>query len=397
MTENQKNIHALFQCIEQSNCSQNQTKVVIIESYRFIIPMERGGVPGRANLGGANSGEHIPTGEGIWAISTLRALENLGYTVLFAPNMQRAIQLYQIFDPLVKVVITESDKVDKCWDGNSPCIRTADYPSGIPAWKLFTFSFWWGPANPLGPKWTLSPEEYPASLTGNEPNTYLGYSIEAQCAMRPFIPHVRRNRQVYILGKYLSSFLAGQRDWPPDHFDAAASSTGVSFIAGAVQVEGGTADPSDFFSATTKNLGKLHPREFYDLLSRSIALVGMGQPILSPTPYDALCMGVPFINPIEEWDPNNPLDRSKWVTQHGMLHHLSAPHVYHVFKGDRESFVQAIEDAVDNPIQSYVLERMKMSSVEHRLGKILEHDWRAEAQVLLEQRKVSEQGPIFIL
>jgi hypothetical protein len=101
-----------------------------------------------------------------------------------------------------------------------------------------------------------------------------------------------------------------------------------------------------------------------------------------------------------------------------MLHHLSAPHVYHVFKGDRESFVQAIEDAVDNPIQrsarilqsysrslnltsihfeifdSYVLERMKMSSVEHRLGKILEHDWRAEAQVLLEQRKVSEQGPV---
>jgi hypothetical protein len=40
---------------------------------RFIIPMERGGVPGRANLGGANSGEHIPTGEGIWAISTVRS------------------------------------------------------------------------------------------------------------------------------------------------------------------------------------------------------------------------------------------------------------------------------------------------------------------------------------
>jgi hypothetical protein len=44
---------------------------------------------------------------------------------------------------------------------------------------------------------------------------------------------------------------------------------------------------------------------------------------------------------------------------------------------------------------SYVLERMKIGSVEYRLGKILEHDWRAEAAELLQARKAGlESGNV---
>lgn len=31
------------------------------------------------------------------------------------------------------------------------------------------------------------------------------------------------------------------------------------------------------------------------------ACSGIGLPLVSPTPYEALCMGIPFINPIINW------------------------------------------------------------------------------------------------
>lgn len=41
---------------------------------------------------------------------------------------------------------------------------------------------------------------------------------------------------------------------------------------------------------------------------------------------------------------------------------------------------------------------MRTSSVEYRLGKILEHDWRAEAAELLKAREAgSAQGPVSVL
>jgi hypothetical protein len=78
-----------------------------------------------------------------------------------------------------------------------------------------------------------------------------------------------------------------------------------------------------------------------------------------------------------------------------------------VFLGDRDGFVNAIKSAAENPIErsvvalnlwipptedihSYVLERMKIGSVEYRLGKILEHDWKTEAAKLLKAREAGQ-------
>ncbi|KAJ7771080.1 hypothetical protein DFH07DRAFT_241000 [Mycena maculata] len=377
ITENQKTTHALFRCIEQSNCGRNQTKVVIIVAFEFIGTMEGGSIGGEA----------------IWALSTLRALSNLGYSVLFAPTMDRAVQLYHIFHELVRVVIAHPEQATECW-WNGSCRRTKDNPSGIPAWKIFSFSFWQQPDNPLGEKWTLSPEDYRPP----KPNTYLGYSIEAQCHRHPFVPHSERSQQAYILAKELFFFHPSGRAWPPEFFDLASESTGVAILAGAKDSPGAPvqASPSDL-APSIKNLGPMEQDEFYDVLSRSVVLIGMGDPVLSPTPYDALCLGVPFINPIKEWDRQNPSDRNNWDTQHDMLKHLSPPYVYHVFKDDRDGFVQAIRDAQAHPIESFVLDRMKMEAVEYRLGRILEHNWWAEAAALLQEQKTTIDEPMFIL
>lgn len=42
-----------------------------------------------------------------------------------------------------------------------------------------------------------------------------------------------------------------------------------------------------------KNLGRLGVMEFYEQLSKSFVLLGVGRPRISPSPWDALCMGVP--------------------------------------------------------------------------------------------------------
>ncbi|KAJ7656381.1 hypothetical protein DFH06DRAFT_1298244 [Mycena polygramma] len=284
-------------------------------------------------------------------------------------RLKIVVSFYHILGNLVKMVIASDDRAEGCWKEAS-CVR---------------------PENPLGAKWTLSPEAYEG-----DHNTYLGYSIEPQCSRHPFIPHAQRRPQAYILAKFLNYFLPDRRAWTPDFFDAAANATGLSFVMASTDPpEGLTTLPE--LSPSIKNIGGgllMNQNAFYDELSRSVALVGVGDPVVSPTPYEALCLGIPFINPI--WDGKDPNDRTKWFTQHDGLKHLSAPYVYNVFVGDRDGFVNAIRDAAANPIQSYVLERMKMSSVEYRLGNIIEHDWEAEAATLLAARDAGlDPGPSF--
>jgi len=97
--------------------------------------------------------------------------------------------------------------------------------------------------------------------------------------------------------------------------------------------------------------GLLSTSDFFDQISRSIALVGVGDPPLSPSPYDALCRGTPFINPILEWDLNAPEDRTKWVSQQRTLKHFDAPYVYNVFRGDGDGFEKALRDAREKPFK----------------------------------------------
>ncbi|KAJ7913957.1 hypothetical protein B0H13DRAFT_2464634 [Mycena leptocephala] len=251
--ENQKTMHALFRCIEHGDCAQNKPNASGYHlCFDFITPLQGGYIGGEA----------------IWAHS----VEKHGNSVLFVLNMESAVHLYHIFGNLVKIIIATPDPLLPFIDR----ARSAENPAR--SGRLSPRSF--GKVRQSAR--TLNPEDY----RGN--NTYLGYSIEAQCS------------------KYRSSLMPA----------AAASIRPRQEFAGGPKIS-----PEDL-PASIENVGPsgMAQAAFYDLLLRSVALVGVGNPKLSPTPYDALCLGVPFINPVKQWDKKDPNNRRE--TQHDLLRHL---------------------------------------------------------------------------
>ncbi|KAJ7758379.1 hypothetical protein B0H16DRAFT_1535994 [Mycena metata] len=367
IAENERTITSLLRCVEQGNCGANQTKVVILTAGDF-----------RGLLYGMNGGEAI------WANSTIIALRRLGYSYLYAINQAHTSQLYNIFREIVPLIIFNVPDDTTCFH-DQECVLTKNRPHGIPAWKIFSFHFWDSPANPLGKKWTMSPENVKSSG-----NTYLGYSIEPQCARQAFIPHQHRPRHGYILAKEAGYFTHKNHAFSPDVFEAASAAAEIQLFAGVRE-----SVLPDYFPSNITNVGFLSSAKLYETLANSRVLVGIGIPTTSPTPYEALCLGVPFINPILQWDANNPTDKKRWLSQHMTLKSLHPPYVYNVFKGDKAGFVKAVVDATSNPIQSFVLEDMRMKAVEARLANILETDWKAEGAKVLDERKASGSGETF--
>ncbi|KAF7367922.1 hypothetical protein MSAN_00857100 [Mycena sanguinolenta] len=422
MAENDRTIASLFRCVEQGNC-RNQTKVVILA-----------GGPFRGVLRGDNGGEAI------WANSTIIALQRLGYSFLYSSSRERTSHLYSMFRNLVIAIFADVPDVKACFHDHD-CVRVERNLRGIPAWKLFSFHFWSSADNPLGRKWTLSPElvsdiihveavtdhsldaverycilgvSHSMPLADQSPdsyNTYLGYSIEPQCAHQTHIPFDVRPAQAFVYSKHVQNFNGSKYAWAPDFFDEASAAAGVEFIAG---VHG--TDLPEFFPSNITNVGFMAQADFYSVVANSRVVIGVGRPVThvlsrfsvshfgstksghrSPTPYEALCFGVPFINPILNWDRKNPTDRTRWDSQHDTLKYLDPPHVYNVFKDDKEGFINAVVQATSTPIESFVLPDMRISAIEARLGGILETDWKAEAAELLADRKASRVGETFWL
>ena len=64
-----------------------------------------------------------------------------------------------------------------------------------------------------------------------------------------------------------------------------------------------------------------------------------------------LCMGVPFVNPIQQWDAQHPEDREAWMTQHDGLKYENPPHVYNVHANDVAGFWAAVKQAMETGIE----------------------------------------------
>lgn len=142
----------------------------------------------------------------------------MGYTYLYAQETDRALQLYQLFPDLVKMVLMEEEWVTACFEDTITCQKNEDNPDGIPVWKIFSFFFWGHTTHPLGPRWTLAPENYAAFETDPESNTYLGYSVEKTCMTHTFIPHEDRFDQAYIFAKRMSYFRSVSLTFPSTEF-----------------------------------------------------------------------------------------------------------------------------------------------------------------------------------
>jgi hypothetical protein len=253
------------------------------------------------------------------------------------------------------------------------CAQAPDFPQGIPLWKMFAFHFWVGTdLHPLGAQWTMSPEPYstfPGLSKNKEFNMYMGYSIEAYCGDN--VPAEERKHRAYVLAKKENYLLPPLFALSDNIFDSIKNETGLEFVAGIGKPDSAFPDPG------ITNIGFQTIPGFLHQLGQSKALVGVGRPFLSPTPYDALCMGVPFINPILSWDMKDPDDKTKWNPQHGGVSEFGEPYVYNVKRGNEIEIKSAIAQAIATPIESFIPRRMTKAAVRARYRLLVEADWKA--------------------
>lgn len=143
------------------------------------------------------------------------------------------------------------------------------------------------PGNPLGTQFTLSP--FPRN-----DNFYLSLSIEPTCKRLPYVEHDLRPQppHAYLLAKqmrYLED--TPTFSWTLRGLARIQKWLRIKFIAGMVNDRPETGKLYEWNGLT--NVGQLNKTEFYKQLAQSSVLVGVGKPRISPSPWDALCMGVP--------------------------------------------------------------------------------------------------------
>ncbi|CDZ96563.1 hypothetical protein [Phaffia rhodozyma] len=434
---NRNAIIRLHECLEKGTCKEKQSSIVLVGSMEFI---------GSAFLSWMG-------GEAIWASSIIRALDHLGYTFLFSRRLDQTAIQYRVLGDYVKVVVVEPIKSFKCLE-SAECTRTDTTQNtdseksiwdkgGIPAWKLFSFHFWGDSKNPLGPGWTMSPEpsielqeEYfrklfqggeldsigykrkrdatssflasiwpskilvpkkqvigPRGSDSNLGNTYIGYSIEEVCEKTPLIPREERQKQAYVFAKMSAFFFTEEFAWSNAIFQRARDELNVTLLAYTQSTPNVPEPPSAL--AHTSHL--LPQTEFFSKVAHSKILIGIGNPPLSPSPYDALCLGVPFLNPILSWNKDNPGDKINWYTQQNGLKYVDAPYVYNVFRNDSDGFFHAIQSAMKNPIDRFIPDHMRKEAMWDRVERFVESDWRSRASRLLEKRVRSGEGKLFVI
>lgn len=259
---------------------------------------------------------------------------------------------------------------------------------------------WWnGPEHPLGAPFTLSPENYSYWWTPapGRDNFYLGYSLEKTCLQTPYVPFDSRPRQAYIFGKFMSYFVHKDYILPSntdnkydqitkaDFYTETSRKANVTFLGQFQRDLGMKKGPPPGIT----EVPRMERPAFQNMVARSRVVLGLGSPLLSPTPWEALCLGVPFINPIYGWDRNRPDDRTKWwAQQDGLLYlGLDEPYVYHVKVGDREGFERAVTKALDTPIERFIPPHMRMDALVERIRILLETDWTETAKRIVAERR----------
>lgn len=216
-----------------------------------------------------------------------------------------------------------------------------------------------------------------------------------------YYPPEERKHQALILGKLAEYFYPGEHNWIAHETLEEAThdlpkENGKKFELVATAKESGTNGSTAVLPEHITNLGFQKQKEWTDLLARSKVMVstspitggktrsrrslphptlplshafelstqeklanvqlGLGWPAYSPSPFDSLCVGVPFINPINYVDENRPDDRKGWRTQNDALLALDPPYVYHVHKENAAELAHALKSAIENPIPRYIRE-----------------------------------------
>ena len=112
--------------------------------------------------------------------------------------------------------------------------------------------------------------------------------------------------------------------------------------------------------ANVVRAGRLSPSEFATYLRKMSFLLGFGDPIVSPSPLEALAAGAAFVQPAtlhksENW--KNCQSRPGVVdlsSQHSALATLGQPYVYNYDPGNASTLVAAAESAYRHRFASFV-------------------------------------------
>lgn len=255
--------------------------------------------------------------------SLSQSFEELGYSVFYACDASfdftEAMIYWRLFRHITKVIFAEPSQIQQCI-GNAACIKSEANPTGIPIWQMLAFNIWPGPAHELGANWTIGIDNLPDSQ-----NRYLGYSLEKSCRKPGLIPFDERSDKAFAFGKDIRYFNERDFAWSLDDFAYLSRELHLNLVGG-YSVAPGTNISTIHVPPEIENLGFLAKDDFLKEIGSSKVLIGIGNPLISPTPHDALCLGVPFINPILAWDPENPEDRTHWITQHNGLLEAEPPH-----------------------------------------------------------------------
>lgn len=213
---------------------------------------------------------------------------------------------------------------------------------------------WWTDVDhPLGALWTVSPEDYSTWNNNGRNNTYLGYSLEKSCLKTSYVPLEQRPRRVFVLAKFTKYFASHYRYIFRDNlgmkntfFKDISERLGLSFVGALKKNDGFDVPPG------ISQLPRMAQPAFQATIASSRLLLGIGSPPMSPSPWEALCLGVPFINPVHSWDKRDPENKMKWGAQHDALLHsgIPEPYVFNVKLGDIQDLERAIATATETSI-----------------------------------------------
>ncbi|KAF8311077.1 hypothetical protein DL93DRAFT_2169295 [Clavulina sp. PMI_390] len=391
---NRKVLEGLVDCVFGGTCAHYQSKLVILDA--FIFPHARDLTPKRDDY---------------YAHSALKSLDNLGASYVFSNvNSTWAVEIHKLFPSLVHAVIFQegdhvyhlkscfaSSDLDKVEEEDEEavistievgCVKSRRFPQGIPAYKIFGWSNDEFPGSPLGLPWTLVSEPFHGG------QTYIGFSIEEQCANKifPSVPAAARpkdpHHRAFIHANLETYFWTYHNVWKPSWFDRAVAATNVQPYAA---LDPQTARLKYYESAkgvwvVPKTLveldrSKMSDKDLLDEMAKASIFVGLWDPRDMVQPYVALCMGVPYLNPINHHDPEHPDDRRAWVAQNTGLKWVDAPYVYNVFKQDEAGFQDALRGSIENTFVSYIPPSMTTAAVRARWAKFLDTDWLEKAEL----------------
>ncbi|KAJ7069938.1 hypothetical protein C8F01DRAFT_537312 [Mycena amicta] len=323
----------------------------------------------------------------------LHALDGLNVSYIFSPkDIGWAQSVHAVFPDEVKIVLFDRPDLRSCLDDTLSCVRSTQNPTGIPAYKMMS---WQEDAlgdapSPFGHAWTLTAEE---TYDGR---SFVGFSFSETCRQNaPYIEPADRLDQVFILATLETYFWPNHNVWPPEYFEQVGEETKAQFVASLHDTVGRLKDyPKTIGIQAVPNnlveLGMLSEMAVLENMGRSRALLGLWDPRFEDVVLEALCLGVPFLNPIHQWDKRNPSNRQNWVTQNMELNFLHPPYVYNIFADDYAGFKKAIVNAMETPIKGFIPPHLTDAALRKRLSELLERDWKSEAQKVAAKKGITE-------